>query len=161
MTVEFLKNGHLNLSRDASIIFDGVERPKHEVEDAHLHARHATRKTKKSPQIEGGGGEKLDTGSIERVADEERERKGTHGIAEVGAELLDDDGEAAGDAVQHGVGEGPVLVVVAGDLPPQPTRRCPQPHQRLRLRPQQRPHHPHRLAAAAAADDDSDGCFFF
>jgi hypothetical protein len=66
-------------------------------------------------------------------------RVGTDGIAEFGPELLDDEGEAAGDLLEHGVGEGPVFLGrdLTLDLP-----RChPQFHQRQHLlRPRQRPH---------------------
>jgi len=69
----------------------------------------------------------------------EAKRVGTDGIAEFGSELLDDEGEAAGDLLEHGVAEGPVLLGrdLALDLP----SRHPQLHQRQRLlRPRQRPH---------------------
>ena len=38
----------------------------------------------------------------------ERRNWGPYGVAEIGTELLDDEGEAAGDLVEHGVAEGPV-----------------------------------------------------
>jgi hypothetical protein len=68
---------------------------------------------------------------------------GTDCIAELRAELLDDEGEAAGDLLEHGVAEGPVLLGrdLARDLP----RRHPQLHQGHHLlRPRQRAHRPLR-----------------
>jgi hypothetical protein len=75
----------------------------------------------------------------EKKREREVNRVGTDGIAEFGSELLDDEGEAAGDLLEHGVAEGPVLLGrdLALDLP----RRHPQLHQRQHLlRPRQRPH---------------------
>jgi hypothetical protein len=52
----------------------------------------------------------LDGGKKGRKA----KRVGTGGIEELGPELLDDEGEAAGDLLEHGLGEG--LVFLGRDL---------------------------------------------
>lgn len=39
-----------------------------------------------------------------------KERKNPYGVSELGAELLNDKSEAARDLLEHGIGEGPVLL---------------------------------------------------
>lgn len=57
--------------------------------------------------------------------------KNPYSVAEVGAELLNDKSEAARDLLEHGVGEGPVLL--RRDLLRDSRRRHLQLHHRVDL----------------------------
>lgn len=80
---------------------------------------------------------------IEKPPDRTNRGEERYRIAEFGAELLDDEGEASRDLLKHRVGESPVRL--CRDLLAQLRRRDLQLHQSVQLlwMFQHRPHHPH------------------